>query len=98
MFFPFFTASEMLRSGMKRRAFFGLFTAAPAALALPAVAQEVPFVRPDPVETNHALRVLAEHPMPAGLSAEARARHREHVVRSALAHLHNEQVRYIASL
>ena len=83
---------------MKRRAFFGLFTAAPAALALPAVAPEAHFVRPDPVEMNYALRVLAEHPAPAGLSPEARARQREHIVRAALAHLHDEQVRYIASL
>jgi hypothetical protein len=83
---------------MKRRAFFGLFTAAPAALAIPAVAPEVPFVRPDPVEMNYALRVRSEHPTPAGLSPEARARQREHIVRSALAHLSNEQVRYIASL
>jgi hypothetical protein len=83
---------------MKRRAFFGLFTAAPAALALPAVAPEAPFVPADPAAMNYALRVLAEHPMPAGLSAEARAQHREHIVRNALAHLHNQQVRYIAAL
>jgi hypothetical protein len=83
---------------MKRRAFFGLFTAAPAALALPAAAPEAPLVRPDPAAMNYALRVLAGHPTPAGLSAEARAHYREQIVRNAIAHLHDEQVRYIAAL
>jgi hypothetical protein len=83
---------------MKRRAFFGLFTAAPAALVLPAAVPEAAFVPPDPAATNYALRVLAQHPMPAGLSAEARAHYREQIVRSAMAHLHDEQVRFIAAL
>jgi hypothetical protein len=83
---------------MKRRAFFGLFTAAPAALALPAVAPEAPFVSPHPAEVNYARRVLAEHRMPAGLSPEALAQHREHLVRTALMRLHDEQVRFIAAL
>jgi hypothetical protein len=83
---------------MKRRACFGLFTAAPAAFALPAAAPVAPFVLPDPAEVNCALRVLAEHPMPAGLSVEAREQRREHIVHSVLANLHNQQVRYIAAL
>lgn len=98
MFLAFFIAFLMLRSAMKRRAFFGLFTAAPAALALPAAAPDAPFVPSDPAEVNYALRVLAQHPVPAQLSDEARGQYREHIVRSALARLHNEQVRYIAAL
>jgi hypothetical protein len=83
---------------MKRRSFFGLFTAAPAALALPAAAPEAHFVRPDDAAMKYARRVLAETPMPAGLSAKARAQHREHIVRAALTRLHDEQVRFIAAL
>jgi hypothetical protein len=83
---------------MKRRAFFGFFSAASAAFAHPAAAPDAPFGPPDPVAMNYAMRILAEHPTPPGLSAEARAQHREHIVRSALSHLQKEQVRFIAAL
>ncbi len=78
---------------MKRRAFFGLLGAAPAAIALPAAA---PAVQPDPAEMNYVLNEIAQSPMPAGLSDEARMQHREHIARNALAHLRSEQVRYMA--
>ena len=81
---------------MKRRAFFGLFTAAPAVVALPAVVPDS--VRPDDAAMKYARRVLAATPMPAGLSVKARAQHREHIVRAALTRLHEEQVRLIAAL
>ena len=82
---------------MKRRAFFGLFTAAPAVVALPAVVPETHSVRSDDAAMKYARRVLAATPMPAGLSVKARAQHREHIVRAALTRLHEEQVRFIAA-
>jgi hypothetical protein len=78
---------------MKRRVFFGLFCAAPAALPHPAAAPEV---RPDPAEMNFALNQIARTPMPAGLSHEARIDLREHIARNAIARLHEDQIRFIA--
>ena len=78
---------------MKRRAFFGLFGAAPAAIALPAATPVVPLV---PDEMNYVLNQMAQTPTPAGLSDAARIQHREHMARNAMAHLHDERVRCIA--